>query len=189
MKARKVRMYCGIQCNTMCVSFGRKHYHLGKCYMLAHMGKNMGWRFWSFLKFFLCSATFKLISLDGMYNQEDSNTLKNTSLGYYMQKLQEFEAAYIGLKPTPIGLRAPYASTRLFVRSYEGMWSLQDSIMGWAQHCTLSRFLYNLQWSIECYPGGCTPLSSRTPRARQKNPFFLSCITKRDKNLINFFHE
>ena len=37
--------------------------------------------------------------------------------------------------------------------------------------------------------GEVTPLSSGTPRARQKNLFFLSCITKVDQNYINFFHE
>ena len=35
--------------------------------------------------------------------------------------------------------------------------------------------------------GGCTPLSSRTPRARQKYLFFLSCISKTGKTFINYF--
>jgi hypothetical protein len=35
--------------------------------------------------------------------------------------------------------------------------------------------------------GESTPLSSRTPRARQKNLFFLSCITKMGQNFINCF--
>ena len=35
--------------------------------------------------------------------------------------------------------------------------------------------------------GGCTLLSSRTPRARQKNLLFLNCITKMGQNFINVF--
>ena len=34
--------------------------------------------------------------------------------------------------------------------------------------------------------GEVTPLSSRTPRARQRNLFFLCCITKMDQNFIIF---
>ena len=32
-------------------------------------------------------------------------------------------------------------------------------------------------------------LSSRTPRARQKNLIFLRCITKLDQIFVNFFNE
>lgn len=45
----------------------------------------------SFFNLFLQSAKFVLIFLGDVYDQEDSNALKNTSLGYYMQKLQGFD--------------------------------------------------------------------------------------------------
>jgi hypothetical protein len=34
---------------------------------------------------------------------------------------------------------------------------------------------------------GCTPLSSRIPRARQQNLLHLSCITKMGRHFIDFF--
>ena len=40
---------------------------------------------------------------------------------------------------------------------------------------------------IDHVHGEVTPLSSRTLRARQKNLFFLSCITKMDQDFINVF--
>lgn len=106
VKARKVCVYVGSGA-TQCVLHVEGD--LGKCYMLAHGGKVMGWRFWfCFFNLFLQSATFVLSFLDDVYDQEDSNALKNTSLGYYMQKLQGFEVAFGGdLKPTPIGHHRP----------------------------------------------------------------------------------
>ena len=40
---------------------------------------------------------------------------------------------------------------------------------------------------MSAWHGGCTSLSSRTPRARQKNILFLICITKMGQHFINVF--